>query len=216
MKKLVIFDLDGTLLDTIADLGMACNHALGCMGLPTHDLDTYRFMVGNGITRLIERALPEHMRDADTVMRARQFFLDFYGSHCMDLTRPYDGIRQLLDHLTGRGIKVAVASNKYQEAVKMLIGHFFPDVDWVAVEGQRDDRPTKPDPAIVFDIMRVARVTPGEVLYVGDSGVDMDTARNASVESVGVTWGFRPESELRDHNASHIALIPGDIARFIE
>ncbi len=215
MKRLVIFDLDGTLLDTIADLGQACNHALQAMGYPTHELQSYPFMVGNGITRLIERALPPQARDQATVMEARQHFLSYYGPHCMDLTRPYPGIPQLLTDLTERGILLAVASNKYQEAVTRLISRYFPLIPWVAVEGQRDPRPTKPDPAIVHDIMHKARVEPSQVLYVGDSGVDMDTARNASLESVGVTWGFRPESELREHSAIHIAHTPADIAALV-
>lgn len=206
MKKLVIFDLDGTLLNTIADLGAACNHALAALGFPTHDPARYPMMVGNGITRLIERALPADHRDEATVATAREHFLKYYGVHCTDLTTPYDGIPELLTQLTGKGIMVAVASNKYQAGVTRLIGHFFPDVPWIAVEGQRENRPTKPDTSIVRDIMKIAKVNnSNDVLYVGDSGVDMDTAANAGLESVGVTWGFRPESELRDHHACHIA-----------
>lgn len=204
MKKLVIFDLDGTLLNTIADLGSACNHALTAMGFPTHDLTQYPFMVGNGITRLIGRALPPDHRDETTVVAAREHFLNYYEAHCTDLTTPYDGITQLLQQLVANDIKVAVASNKYQAGVTKLISHFFPDTPWVAVEGQRENRPIKPDPAVVSDIMTLAGVKAGDVLYVGDSGVDMDTAANAALESIGVTWGFRHESELRDHHARHI------------
>lgn len=204
MKKLVIFDLDGTLLNTIADLGSACNHALTAMGFPTHGLTQYPFMVGNGITRLIERALPPDNRDETTVMAAREHFLNYYEAHCTDLTTPYDGITELLRQLVANDIKVAVASNKYQAGVTKLISHFFPDVPWIAVEGQRENRPIKPDPAVVSDIMTLAGVKAGDVLYVGDSGVDMDTAANAGLESIGVSWGFRPESELRDHHARHI------------
>ena len=214
-KRIVIFDLDGTLLNTIADLGQACNHALAATGFSTHSLDSYPYMVGNGITRLIERALPPEHRDDATVAIAREHFLYYYGSHCMDLTRPYPGIPELLRELAERGIAVAVASNKYQEAVTKLIGHFFPDTNWVAVEGHRLPRNTKPDPAIVYDIERIARVTREEVLYAGDSGVDMDTAANALVDSVGVTWGFRPESELRDHGACHIAHHPDEILLYL-
>lgn len=204
MKRLVIFDLDGTLLNTISDLGQACNHALLSSGFPPHPLESYPFMVGNGITRLIERALPAEHRDQPTVELARRYFLDFYGHHCMDLTCPYPGIPELLESLTSIGIKVAVASNKYQEAVTRLISHYFPETEWTAIEGQRDSRPTKPCPDIVFDIMAKADVKPADVLYVGDSGVDIDTARNAGTEGAGVTWGFRPESELIEHGATHI------------
>ncbi|MDE7472329.1 MAG: HAD family hydrolase [Muribaculaceae bacterium] len=211
MKKLVIFDLDGTLLNTIADLGSACNHALAAMRFPTHDLNQYPFMVGNGITRLIERALPPEHRNKTTVMATREHFLAYYESHCTDLTRPYDGIDNLLQQLVDNGIGVAVASNKYHAGVTKLIGHFFADIPWIAVEGQRGDRPTKPNPAIVNDILAVTGVSTADVLYVGDSGVDMDTARNAGFESVGVTWGFRPESELLEHSALHIVTQASEI-----
>ncbi len=204
MKRLVIFDLDGTLLNTIADLGMATNYAMTAMGFPVHDLDSYRFMVGNGITRLIGRALPADRRDSATVEAARARFLEYYDVHCTDRTGPYPGIPALLASLVEHGVGVAVASNKYHAATSRLVARFFPDIPWTAVEGHRDGRPTKPDPAIVRDIMAVAGVEAPDVLYVGDSGVDMDTARNASLESVGVTWGFRPEEELRAHGADHI------------
>lgn len=212
MKKLVIFDLDGTLLNTIADLGSACNVALSTLGYPTHDLQQYQFMVGNGITKLIERALPVQYRDQSVIDCARKHFLEYYGTHCMDLTQPYLGIIELLNQLTGKGIMVAVASNKYQEAVTKLIGHYFPSIKWIAVEGQRDGRPIKPNPAVVDEILTAAGITSREnALYIGDSGVDMDTARNARLESVGVTWGFRPESELREHQAQNIVNHPYEI-----
>ena len=188
MKKLVIFDLDGTLLNTIADLGSAANYALEQMGFPIHELGKYPFMVGNGITRLIERSLPAGYGNEATGSRAREIFLDFYGVHCMDLSTPYPGIPQLLEELTAKGIKVAVASNKYKAGVVKLIGHFFPDVPWQAVEGQTAGRPTKPDPTIVHDILDITRIEKNAVLYVGDSGVDMDTSSNAGIESIGVTW----------------------------
>ena len=216
MKKLVIFDLDGTLLNTIADLGTAANYAMTRMGFPTHSLDDYRFKVGNGITKLIERALPPENRDEATLECARKFFLDYYGTHNTDMSRPYPGIPELLSTLTDMGVKTAVASNKYHEATSRLIGHFFPEVPWVAVEGHRPDRPTKPSPQIVEAILRIAGADPGQTLYVGDSGVDMDTARNAGIESVGVTWGFRPESELRDHGAAHIATDPRELLRHLQ
>lgn len=216
MKRLVIFDLDGTLLNTISDLGQACNHALLSTGFPCHPLDSYPMMVGNGITRLIERALPAEHRDQPTVELARRYFLDFYGQHCMELTQPYPGIGDLLSDLASRGIMVAVASNKYQEAVTALISHYFPEIPWTAVEGQRDTRPTKPSPDIVFNIMTTTGVEPADVLYVGDSGVDIDTARNAGVDCAGVTWGFRPESELREHGAVHLVHKASSLLDMIE
>lgn len=211
MKRLVIFDLDGTLLNTIADLGTATNHALSAEGYPTHALEAYPMMVGNGVSRLLERALPEDHRTMANVERLREHFRSYYDQHLADLTRPYPGIVELLGELQERGVSLAVASNKYQEAVTRLMEVFFPDVKWVAAEGNRAGMPTKPDPSIVFDILSIHPTPKAETLYVGDSGVDMETARRACIESVGVTWGFRPVSELRDHHADHIIYNPADI-----
>lgn len=211
MKKLVIFDLDGTLLNTIDDLGTACNHALECNGFPIHDISSYPFMVGNGVRRLIERALPEGARNHDTVERLLVDFKRFYDEHDHDLTFPYPGITELLTLLTQRGIKVAVASNKYLAAVERLIRHYFPDIAFAAIEGQRDGVPVKPDPSVIFEVLATSPTPKADVLYVGDSGVDMETARRACVGSVGVTWGFRPVSELRAAYADIIVNSPEEI-----
>lgn len=211
MKKLVIFDLDGTLLNTIDDLGTATNHALEVEGFPTHPLEAYPMMVGNGVSRLLERALPEEHRTKSTLERIRSVFHDYYGEHLADRTRPYPGIVDLLAGLQERGVALAVASNKYQEAVTKLMGIFFPDIRWAAALGHQEGVPTKPDPSIVFNILSIRPTPKAETLYVGDSGVDMETARRACIESVGVTWGFRPVSELRDNHADRIIYNPADI-----
>lgn len=211
MKQLVIFDLDGTLLNTIADLGTATNHALRVCGYPEHNLASYPKMVGNGITRLIERALPEDERDTETVERVREKFKEYYDEHMNDLTEPYPGIIDMLRELGNMGVKLAVASNKYQAAVVALIRHYFPDIDWQAIEGQKEGVPTKPDPSIVFEILAKCPTRKSKVLYVGDSGVDMETARRACVDSCGVTWGFRSLKELKDHHADNIVDIPDGI-----
>lgn len=204
MKKLVIFDLDGTLLNTIDDLGTATNHALAGHGYPQHDISSYPFMVGNGVRRLIERALPDSARDEKNVDRLLTSFRTYYDAHLCDFTKPYPGIESLLRDLTADGIAVAVASNKYMSAVQRLIGHFFPDIQWAAVMGQREGVPVKPDPSIVFGILGQHPTAKQDVLYCGDSAVDMETARRACVESVAVTWGFRPVAELRDAHPDHI------------
>lgn len=211
MKQLVIFDLDGTLLNTIADLGTATNHALRVCGYPEHNLASYPKMVGNGITRLIERALPEDERDTETVERVREKFKEYYDEHMNDLTEPYPGIIDMLRELGNMGVKLAVASNKYQAAVVALIRHYFPDIDWQAIEGQKEGVPTKPDPSIVFEILAKCPTRKSKVLYVGDSGVDMETARRACVDSCGVTWGFRSLKELKDHHADNIVDTPDGI-----
>ena len=200
MKKLVIFDLDGTLLNTIADLAASTNHALAANGYPTHPTEEYRFFVGNGINKLFERALPEGEKTEANVLKIRQRFIPYYDVHCVDLTKPYPGIPELLKTLQQRSVQIAVASNKYQRATGKLIPYFFPDIHFTAILGQREGIPRKPDPQIVHEIMRMANVRTDEVLYVGDSNVDMQTANNARVDSVGVTWGFRPRAELEQGN----------------
>lgn len=209
MKKLVIFDLDGTLLNTIADLGNACNHALEKSGFAPHPLSAYNYMVGNGVRKLLERAQPD--AGADTIDVMLRDFREYYDMHCTDLTKPYPGIPELLSKLRSHGIDLAVTSNKYQRAVEKVIGHYFPDIEFAAVMGEVPERPKKPDPSIVFAVLGKHPCPKRDVLYVGDSGVDMETARRACVESAGVTWGFRPVSELRSAFADHIVSEPMEI-----
>lgn len=208
---LVIFDLDGTLLNTIADLAAAANHALRKAGFPQHSPAAYPYFVGNGVRRLLERVLPEDERTPDNVNRLYEYFVDYYGSHLTVYTEPYPGMAELLRDLNDNDIQVAVASNKYQAAVTELIDSFFPDISWAAVCGQREGIPVKPDPSIVFGILSECPTPKNKVIYVGDSGVDMETARRAAVTSVGVTWGFRTEQELRDTYADHIVSDPAAI-----
>lgn len=209
MKKLVIFDLDGTLLNTITDLGNSVNYALEQMGYPTHSMTSFRFMVGNGVRKLIQRAQVD--ADEETVDKLLEYFREHYDQHDCDQTEPYKGIPELLRELVDRGINVAVASNKYQSAVEKIIRHYFPDIPFVAVCGQTEGRPTKPAPSIIFSILNACPTPKADVLMVGDSAVDMETAHRAGVECVGVTWGFRPVSELRKAYADHIASLPSDI-----
>ena len=204
MKKLIIFDLDGTLLNTIADLAQSTNHALQTLGYPTHEESAYNFMVGNGINKLFERALPENEKTEENVLRVRREFIPYYNEHNADKSRPYPGIPQLLKEMQKKGIQLAVASNKYQSATVKLIAHYFPTISFIAVFGQREGIPVKPDPTIVNDILDIAHVTKEDVLYVGDSGVDMQTAANAGVTACGVTWGFRPRTELEAFHPTYI------------
>ena len=196
MKKLVIFDLDGTLLDTIADLAESANHALKQLGYPTRDVETIRTFVGNGVNKLLFRALPDEEKTEENMIRMRTHFVPYYDAHNADLSAPYPGIVALLEELQAKGLRMAVASNKYQEATVKLVKHYFPMIDFVEVLGQREGINVKPDPTIVFDILKKAGVSKEETLYVGDSGVDMQTAINAGVDAVGVTWGFRSRTEL--------------------
>ena len=215
MKKLAIFDLDGTLLNTIEDLGYAANHALQAHGYPTHSIASYPFFVGNGVRRLIERVLPEDARTEATIDRLFITFKEYYNDHNTDYTKPYEGIPELLSLLSSRGVAIAVASNKYQAATEKLISHFFPTLSFIAVEGQKEGVPVKPDPSIVFEILAKAKTPKADTIYIGDSGVDMETARRACVDSVGVTWGFRPEKELVENHADTIVNSPGDIEKLV-
>ncbi len=213
MKKFVVFDLDGTLLNTIADLGNACNYALKEMGYSPHPLTAYNYMVGNGVRRLMERAEPDATPDTIDMLLAK--FREYYDEHCTDLTRPYPGIPELLTELQDKGVAVAVTSNKYQFAVNRIISHYFGDITFAAILGEVPDRPKKPDPSIVFEALNIHPTPKREVLYVGDSAVDIETARRACVESVGVTWGFRPVSELRSAYADHIVSPPSEILKYV-
>lgn len=210
MKKLVIFDLDGTLLDTVEDLAAACNHILGNEGYPLYPVDQYRIFVGNGISKLIERAVPPEARTAEHIEELRLRFIDYYTKHIDERTHPYSGISEMLNELNSMGIKLAVASNKFHDGTVSLVSRFFPKIPFAAIFGQRAGIPTKPDPAVVDEIIAIAGVCSDEVLYVGDSDVDMLTAQNAGVESVGVVWGFRGEKELAASGADYIVDSPDE------
>lgn len=216
MIKLVIFDLDGTLLDTIGDLSAACDAMLCGRGLPRHTQEGYRRMVGNGIRRLVERSLPEDMRDDATVESARREFVEYYIDHIDTFTQPYEGIPEAVDELVGRGVKVAVVSNKFQAGTEKLIRRFFAGTEFVAVFGQRDGVPLKPDPAADIEIMELAGVSASETLHVGDSPIDIAAAKAAGVRSMGVTWGFRSRGELSEAAPECIVDSPADLLKEIE
>ena len=215
MIKLAIFDLDGTLLNTIGDLAASCDAVMLQNGLPQHTTDEYRQMVGRGILRLVEAAIPEQMRSPEYVEKVRQDFVAYYLEHIDLYTHPYDGIPELVDALAERGVKIAGASNKFQAGTERLIRSFFPDVKFAAVLGQRVGVPLKPDPQIDLEIIDAAGVEPNETLHIGDSGVDMQTAHAAGVQAVGVTWGFRSREELVECGADVIVDTPKQILDLI-
>lgn len=214
MKKLAIFDLDGTLLNTIKDLGQACNYALSQHNLPENPLTSYPYMVGNGVRKLLHRAAPN--ADEETLDSLLATFKEYYNQHDTEYTTIYNGITELLEALTERGVNIAVASNKYQKATEQIIKHYFPQIPFVAILGQEEGRPIKPDPSIIFAILNIHPTRKSEVIYIGDSAVDIETARRACVESVGVTWGFRPAFELRQAFADHIVSTPSEILNFLD
>lgn len=204
MKQLVIFDLDGTLLDTIADLAGACNAVLVKHDLPTYDIKTYRSFVGNGIMRLVERIIPEELRTKEFVAELRNEFLEYYYENIAVGTKIYPGVSDLLMKLQKEGVAMAVASNKFHEGTRKLVAHYFPKIHFEVVLGQRPDVPLKPNPQIIRDVMHITAHTAENTLFVGDSGVDIETAKAANVESVGVTWGFRTRAELQECGATYI------------
>lgn len=211
MKKFVIFDLDGTLLNTLDDLAAAANHALEVMSLPIHPVEAFRMFVGNGVPKLVERMTPEALRhDAALSARLRQAFDEYYGPHGQDLTRPYDGVILLLDELLNRGMKLAILSNKPHEFVKTLVPHYFGE-RFTVVYGQRAGYPTKPDGSLVEEVLADLGGRAEEAVYLGDSGVDMETARNGGVFSVGVLWGFRSREELLAHGAQALIERPEEL-----
>ena len=224
---LLIFDLDGTLINTIDDLGQACNHALSACGFPTHKIEDYPRLVGNGINKLIERALPEEHRNEATVLRLREHFLPFYDQHNCDLTRPYDGIPELLKALKQKGdeamrrkgerLFLAVASNKYQAATEKIIAHFFPNT-FDIVLGEREGIPRKPDPQIVWDILASLPSTINHkpsTLYVGDSLVDAATAKAANLPFVACPWGFCTKEQLQTAQPDYMVNHPSEILALV-
>lgn len=214
MKHAVIFDLDGTLLNTLGDLRAATNHALEVRGLPPHSMEEIRQFIGNGIRLLICRAMPEGTPEAE-IDAALDDFKAYYAAHIHDRTVPYDGISQLLTALRKRGIQVAVLSNKIDSASQQLIEYFFPGKTDV-VFGEHVGVPRKPDPTSCRMVMQQLGVQPEQVLYVGDSGTDMQTAKNAGLYAVGVTWGFRSKEVLLKYGADVLVHRPEQILQILD
>lgn len=211
--RAVVFDLDGTLLNTLDDLAGAVNYALTLHGYPTRTIDEVRRFVGNGIANLVHRALPDGV---DTESEAATFadFRAYYAEHNLDLTAPYEGVQEMLAALAARGIKMALVSNKIESAVESLRQHFFADTIEVAV-GDNLVRPRKPAPDGTYAALDALGVTPDEAIFVGDSEVDVDTARNAGMRLLAVTWGFRDVEILREHGATLFADTPAEAVEIL-
>lgn len=204
--SLVIFDLDGTLLNTIGDLAASVDYVMRSRNLPEHSDAEYRAMVGGGIKRLVERALPSHLaEDESYVEECVSQFRHYYVENIDRYTTPYNGIPELLHKLNAMGVKIAVASNKFQHGTERLIAKFFGDVEFIAIEGNRPGAPLKPDPEIIHNILRIANTPATEAVMVGDSGIDIHTAAAAGIASIGVAWGFRYADELYAAGATCVA-----------
>ena len=213
MIKLIIFDLDGTLLDTREDIADACNYALRMCGHPERDLTEYNMLVGRGIYNLFRSALPPESRSDESVLEMKSHFVPYYNSHICDKTKPYTGIIEMLDILAKEGITFAIASNKYQEGTEILVKKLLSRYGFIRILGQRDNKPIKPDPEIINEIMSdIPGIKAEEVIYCGDSDVDMQTGINAGIKTIGVTWGFRTREELRAYDPWLLAEKPEEIS----
>lgn len=201
--RVILFDLDGTLLDTLQDLGEAVNHALSLRGFPTHPTEAFRRKVGHGIRNLVTVSLPEEYRcDEPLIDACLSDFRAYYTAHIDSHTRPYPGMTELLGLLHAQGVKLAIASNKFQEGTEKLVREFFPGIPFTAILGNRPGFPLKPDPEIVGEVLRKAGASPSEAILVGDSSTDMLTARNGGIRSIAVTWGYRPMAATDEYPAA--------------
>ena len=213
---IVIFDLDGTLLNPIGDLAASVDYVMRSRNLPEHTDAEYRQMVGGGIKRLVERALPEALAANESyvdecVMQFRRYYVDNIDRH----TVPYDGMCELLRDLQRAGVKLAVASNKFQHGTDRLVSKFFGDIDFVAIEGNREGAPLKPDPQIVTGILSRVGIAPERAVMIGDSGIDIRTAQAAGIDSIGVAWGFRFAEELFEAGAKRVVSEVDELRRYL-
>ena len=209
MYNTYIFDLDGTLLSTLGDLAASCNYALRTNGLPERTIDEVRQFVGNGVKKLMERAIPGGL-DNYKFDKTYADFRQHYMQHNLDTTKPYDGVMEMLEELRKRGKKVAVVSNKFYAATQELCRYFFGDLVPVAI-GEREDIRKKPAPDTVLEAMRQLGVTAERAVYIGDSDVDIDTARNSGMPCISVLWGFRDKEFLLEHGAKTLVSTPEEI-----
>ncbi len=211
--RAVLFDLDGTLADTLEDIASAMNRALAASGLPPHPVDAYRRMVGEGAAVLAQRAVGAR---ADLEVDVLAAYLGGYDQHLVERTRAYAGVEALLDGLGARRVPMAVLSNKPDPATRAVVEHLFGLARFAVVRGERAGSPRKPDPTAALELARALAATPGEIAFVGDTAIDMRTACAAGMLPVGVRWGFRTEQELRDAGARHMLAEPLDLLTLFE
>ena len=213
MYKLIIFDLDGTILNTLEDLADSTNYALVMNGFSERTMEEVRTFVGNGIGKLIERAVPAGT-GAEVVNKVLADFTEYYGKHCADKTRPYDGIPELINVLRERGYQTAVVSNKADFAVQELCEQYFSGLfDFVV--GERKEIRRKPAPDSVLEVLERLHVEKEDALYIGDSEVDVQTAENAGIHQISVEWGFRTRDVLLSCGAEHIVMKPEEILALV-
>lgn len=213
--KGIIFDLDGTLLDTIEDISDSVNIVLEEEGEETFSYDEFKLKIGGGFRNLITRCFPDRESDEE-IDRLLERLKSVYEDNYMNKSKPYDGIEELIDVLVDKGVKLGINSNKREEYTINLVDKIFPDVEFVKVTGQTDDRDVKPDPTGARLVLDSMGLDESEVLYIGDSNVDVLTGHNLGAKVVGVDWGFRGEEELKKYGADYIAYSPMDILDIVE
>ena len=214
MKKTVIFDLDGTLLDSIEDIASSMNKVLESLQLPTHKIEDYKYFVGGGVDILVENALSNQSKEIkDEVIK--RFKIEYDGK-LHSKTLPYDGIYELLDELKKLDINLAVLSNKPHEFTVSYVNHFFKNYNFKEIHGQKKDVPKKPDPKAALDIVKCLDSSCENTYFIGDTKIDMQTAKNANMTAIGVLWGFRDEKELRDFGADFIVSNPLEILKILQ
>jgi len=211
-----VFDLDGTLLDTLADIADAMNAALGRMGFPGHEMDAYRYLTGDGVRALAERSIPARAKDETAFAACIREFRSEYAARWGAKTRPFPGITGLLTELVRRGFKLSVLSNKLEEFARRAVRDFLPGFDFKFVIGAKPELPPKPDPAGALLIARGLNISSSRILYLGDTGVDMQTAVRAGMFPIGVLWGFRDEKELRENGAQALIGSPQELIGLID
>lgn len=214
--KAIIFDLDGTLLDTLEDLGNAVNRVLSTNGFPTHEIDAYRYFVGDGVATLITKALPIENRNDETIRDCSAGLRKDYAINWNVRTKPYDGIVETLKSLKTRGLKISILSNKPHKYTKLCVDGFFPNIAFDLVLGQKDTVPQKPDPAGALQIAGELDIPPSDFIYLGDTAVDMKTATTAGMFPVGVLWGFRQAEELLGSGAKILINHPMEIMDLLD
>ncbi len=214
--KGVIFDLDGTLVNSIDDIADSMNSVLRAHGYPTHTIDEYKGFVGHGMTNLVIGALPEDARTEARITPCRDAMLAEYGANCLSKTRPYDGIIDLIAALTRLNIERAVFSNKVDHLTKKIMAELFSGCNFAVISGSGPELPEKPDPKGVLAISGHLNIAPGNLVYVGDSDVDMQTACNAGMHPAGALWGFRTKEELISNGAEYLLDHPMDLVRIVQ
>lgn len=214
--RLAIFDLDGTLVNTITDLGSSVSYALARLGFPERTMEEYTRFVGNGTLKLIQRSVPEEFKDdAAVVAHAHSLFKDYYAEHYCDTSRIYDGMLEAIEELKTRGIMLSVLTNKPDEFAVRMMDRLFPKGTFCHVQGAREGVPKKPDPTAELEIMRLFGANPANTVHIGDSDVDVFTAHNAGIKCIGCSWGFRSRESLIEAGADAIADKPTELPKIM-